>query len=156
MRRCIDRLAALLFAAPEPVPERQPARPAKLLARARTQLDLLQHENGVLIRALADAQRRTSHCVRGLHGELQDQQGLAMRLRAALVVKETELMFLRDDVAAMLDASHDAAELVICQTGCVSHDHHWLGDDGQCRRTGQACVLNGAPQPAALRQEESS
>lgn len=142
MLRCIDRLIALLAATRDDAPAAAPPRPA---VQARVQLDLLQHENGVLIRALADAQRRASRCVVGLHDRLQDHETLLMRLRAALIVKDTELMFLRHDMAALLDASHDAADLVICQTGCVSHDHHWLADDGRCRRTGQPCVLQATP-----------
>ncbi|MBN8752619.1 MULTISPECIES: DUF2325 domain-containing protein [Variovorax] len=50
-----------------------------------------------------------------------------------------------DDPAA-LEASLRAADLVICQTGCVSHDAYWRVQD-HCRRTGKPCVLVGEPQP---------
>ncbi len=52
-----------------------------------------------------------------------------------------------DDVqdAAALEASLVAADLVICQTGCVSHDAYWRVQD-HCRRTGKQCVLVGQPQ----------
>ncbi|RSZ41199.1 MULTISPECIES: DUF2325 domain-containing protein [unclassified Variovorax] len=49
-----------------------------------------------------------------------------------------------DDPA--LEASLRAADLVICQTGCVSHDAYWRVQD-HCRRTGKPCVLVGEPQP---------
>ncbi len=49
-----------------------------------------------------------------------------------------------DDPA--LEASLRAADLVICQTGCVSHGAYWRVQD-HCRRTGKTCVLVGAPQP---------
>jgi hypothetical protein len=49
--------------------------------------------------------------------------------------------------AAMLEASLVAADLVICQTGCVSHDAYWRVQD-HCRRTGKQCVL--VDQPHAL------
>jgi hypothetical protein len=49
------------------------------------------------------------------------------------------------DVAA-LDAGLRAADLVICQTGCVSHGAYWRVQD-HCRRTGKPCVLVGEPQP---------
>ncbi|OBV38615.1 DUF2325 domain-containing protein [Janthinobacterium psychrotolerans] len=49
-----------------------------------------------------------------------------------------------DDVAA-LEASLVAADLVICQTGCVSHDAYWRVHD-HCRRTGKQCVLVDQPQ----------
>ncbi|PLC05430.1 DUF2325 domain-containing protein [Variovorax sp. RO1] len=50
-----------------------------------------------------------------------------------------------DDPAA-LEAGLRAADLVICQTGCVSHGAYWRVQD-HCRRTGKPCVLVGEPQP---------
>ena len=49
-----------------------------------------------------------------------------------------------DDVAA-LEAGLVAADLVICQTGCVSHDAYWRVHD-HCKRTGKQCVLVDQPQ----------
>ena len=49
------------------------------------------------------------------------------------------------DDAAALEASLVAADLVICQTGCVSHDAYWRVHD-HCRRTGKQCVLVDQPQ----------
>ena len=49
-----------------------------------------------------------------------------------------------DDPA--LEASLRAADLVICQTGCVSHGAYWRVQD-HCRRTGKPCVLVGESQP---------
>jgi hypothetical protein len=46
---------------------------------------------------------------------------------------------------AALDASLVAADLVICQTGCVSHDAYWRVQD-HCKRTGKQCVLVAQPQ----------
>lgn len=43
-----------------------------------------------------------------------------------------------DDAA--LEASLTAAHMVICQTGCVSHDAYWRVQD-HCKRTGKKCVL---------------
>ena len=45
---------------------------------------------------------------------------------------------------ALLEASMAAADLVICQTGCLSHGAYWR-DNGHCRRSGSACVLPDAP-----------
>ena len=47
-----------------------------------------------------------------------------------------------------LEYSLRAADLVICQTGCVSHGSFWRVQD-HCKRTGKACVL--IEQPDALR-----
>ncbi|KDC17377.1 DUF2325 domain-containing protein [Bordetella bronchiseptica] len=49
--------------------------------------------------------------------------------------------------AAGLEASLVSADLVICQTGCVSHGAYWRVQD-HCKRTGKQCVL--VEQPAAL------
>lgn len=117
-----------------------PAPGAVTLAHAKHQLQAMQQENAVLIHALAKAQQRTSVCISALHGQVKGQESLLMRLRAALMLKETELMVVREDMAALLHASGQAADLVICQTGCVSHNQHWL-DGSDCKRTGQPCVL---------------
>jgi hypothetical protein len=45
---------------------------------------------------------------------------------------------------AALEASLVAADLVICQAGCVSHDAYWRVQD-HCRRTGKQCVLVDQP-----------
>jgi hypothetical protein len=45
---------------------------------------------------------------------------------------------------AVLEASLVAADLVICQTGCVSHNAFWRVRD-HCRRTGKQCVLVNQP-----------
>ena len=42
--------------------------------------------------------------------------------------------------ATPLDAYFAAADLVICQTGCISHDQYWRVQD-YCRRTDKPCIL---------------
>jgi hypothetical protein len=73
-----------------------------------------------------------------------------MRLRAAVIVRETALALAREDherlVARLLgerDSAAVAADLVICQTGCLGHGSYWREQD-HCRRTGQHCVLADA------------
>ena len=122
------------------MPHDMPAPGDDVLAHAKSLLQAMQQENAVLINALAKAQQRTSVCISALHGQVKGQESLLMRLRAALMLKETELMVVRQDMAALLHASGQAADLVICQTGCVSHNQHWL-EGSDCKRTGQPCVL---------------
>lgn len=50
-----------------------------------------------------------------------------------------------EDGHAALEASLVAADLVICQTGCVGHNAYWRVED-HCRRTGKPCVLVDQPQ----------
>lgn len=45
-----------------------------------------------------------------------------------------------DEMSAELEASLEAADLVICQTGCMSHGDYWRVQD-HCKRTGKVCVL---------------
>ena len=47
-----------------------------------------------------------------------------------------------DADAQALEAGLRAADLVICQAGCVSHGAYWRVQD-HCRRTGKPCVLVG-------------
>ena len=57
-----------------------------------------------------------------------------------------------DDVA--VEASLVAADLVICQTGCVSHDAYWRVHD-HCQRTGKQCVLVDQPQAMLFVRKEA-
>lgn len=49
---------------------------------------------------------------------------------------------MQSQVAAALEASLRAADLVICQTGCLSHGDYWRVQD-YCKRTSKTCVLVG-------------
>ena len=48
----------------------------------------------------------------------------------------------------LLEDSLHAADLVICQTGCISDGAYWRVKD-HCKRTGKTCLL--VDQPTALR-----
>lgn len=50
---------------------------------------------------------------------------------------------------AVLEASLIAADLVICQTGCLSHGAYWRVQD-HCKRTGKTCVMVDQPQVVQL------
>lgn len=55
-----------------------------------------------------------------------------------------------------LEASLVEADLVICQTGCVSHGAYWRVKD-HCARTGKQCVLVDKPEALnALRLEQEA
>ena len=79
----------------------------------------------------------------------QDASGATL---ARQVVERAGGQFLRHDGMdqdhenhAALEASLVAADLVICQTGCVSHNAYWRVQD-HCKRTGKPCVLVDQPQ----------
>ncbi len=55
------------------------------------------------------------------------------------------------DSSARLDATLSAADLVICQTGCISHNAYWRVKD-HCKRTGKRCVFVEGPSTARLKR----
>jgi hypothetical protein len=107
-------------------------------------------------RQLGAAQQRCSAVIAAQHRRIERLEADLLRTRAALVVRTTALAWARlQDVASVdghdagaLDASLQAADLVICQTGCLSHGDYWRVRD-HCRRTGKACVM--VERPEALR-----
>jgi Uncharacterized protein conserved in bacteria (DUF2325) len=60
-----------------------------------------------------------------------------------------------EDNSAQLDATLAAADLVICQTGCISHDAYWRVKD-HCKRTGKQCVFVETPSSAGLKRALST
>jgi len=165
----------------------------------------LSEEFLVLCRQLGEAQTRCSDALARQAGELEQLRAQVLRLRAAVVVRDTRLAMAQDElqqlqaaqpglrrrrdmarhIAALaeritrlsreclrwrlqavaaaqmeqpaqaapealapaspaLDSSLAAADLVICQTGCISHDEYWRVQD-HCRRTGKPCILVDQP-----------
>lgn len=108
-------------------------------------------------RRLGDAQQRCSAVITAQHQRIQQLEAELLRTRAALVLRSTALAWARlqgvaevgqGDTSAVLEESLCAADLVICQTGCLSHGDYWRVRD-HCRRTGKTCVM--VEQPEALR-----
>ena len=56
-----------------------------------------------------------------------------------------------EDKVARLDTTLDSADLVICQTGCISHNAYWRVKD-HCKRTGKRCLFVDNPSSASLRR----
>jgi hypothetical protein len=52
---------------------------------------------------------------------------------------------------AQLEPQLAAADLVICQTGCISHDAYWRVKD-HCKRHGKRCVYVESPSASSLRR----
>lgn len=100
----------------------------------------------------------------GNMGDMRDNarlhalQAEVMRLRGALIVQTSLVAILREDHAvleaqwrgaergsdadghAVSEATLAAADMVICQVACISHDDYWRVED-HCKRTGKQCVL---------------
>jgi hypothetical protein len=56
-----------------------------------------------------------------------------------------------EDNVAKLDSTLAAADLVICQAGCISHDAYWRVKD-HCKRTGKRCVFVESPSASGLKR----
>ena len=109
--------------------------------------DPLPAEHSVLCREYAAVQERCTRVMAGQQAEIDRLHAQVVRLRGALVVRETALAYAREDherLVARLALERDpqavAADLVLCQTGCLGHGNFWRVQD-QCRRSGKACVL---------------
>jgi hypothetical protein len=55
------------------------------------------------------------------------------------------------DNVQRLEATLSAADPVICQTGCISHDAYWRVKD-HCKRTGKRCLFVDNPSAASLQR----
>jgi hypothetical protein len=120
---------------------------APTLINTKADFSSVEVEHRILIKQYGQVQQRCSALVSEQGLEVLRLQTCVMRLRAELMIRETALAFERED-RADLDAVLGAADLVICQTGCVSHDAYWRVQD-HCKRTGKKCVL--VDQPTAIK-----
>lgn len=105
---------------------------------------VLRHEHGVLLRQLARLQQ-------GLGAELARLERENLGLRATLLLARTAWLWglAPPPTAATpprprrpIGTSHDGPATVqqlLCQVACTGHAHYWLGEQGQCRRSGEAC-----------------
>lgn len=76
-----------------------------------------------------------------LHGERADRRAAASAAEPTAAPAKAA----RPDDPEGLEASLAAADLVICQTGCLSHGAYWRVQD-HCRRTGKTCLLVEVPE----------
>ena len=121
------------------------------MSRTSREFERLADEHRVLMGQYGRVQTRCSQLVKAQAIEIAALSARAMRLQAAVIVRDSALAWAREDrdgYLARLEASLVAADLVICQTGCLSHGAYWRVQD-HCRRTGKACVL--VEQPDAVR-----
>ena len=117
--------------------------------------ETLCREHAAMARRLGVLQQRLGDQLVEQHERLNRLERDNVRLRAELVRTRTAVLWglhmaavttpRRRAAAAAQRASlpvereWDAAQAVICQTGCSGHGHPWLEEGGHCRRTGPAC-----------------
>ena len=88
---------------------------------------------------------RSVLCVGGRSGSVPVYRNVVERIGAQFAHHDGGL----EDNAGQLDASLAAADLVICQTGCISHHAYWRVKD-HCKRTGKQCVFIDNPSVSSL------
>lgn len=122
-------------------------------------------ELAVVLRHLGGVQSEVSELVRQQQREIDQLQGQLIRLRAQRVLERTQNFWglskpprgthpakSREDgtVSGITSPSlkakaWQAAQKIICLTGCAGHAHPWLKPDGQCARTGKECDVQEMP-----------
>lgn len=89
--------------------------------------------------------QRTVLCVGGRNGNVANYRAVIEKAGGHFAHHDGGL----EDNPAALDAGLAAADLVICQTGCISHNAYWRVKDF-CKRTGKQCVFVENPSRASL------
>ena len=84
-------------------------------------------------------------CVGGRTGNVASYRGIIEKMGGRYVHHDDGL----EDNLGLLDANIAAADLVICQTGCISHNAYWRVKD-HCKRTGTRCIFVDNPSPSSL------
>lgn len=128
------------------------------LAEAREQIEILRAaqvnvactaatENAVPIASPIKVHLRdkTVLCVGGRSGSVADYRGIVEQIGGRFAHHDGGL----ENNVSLLQASLAAADLVICQTGCISHNAYWRVKDF-CKRTGKRCVFVNNPSASSL------
>ncbi|MBB3224334.1 DUF2325 domain-containing protein [Pseudoduganella umbonata] len=100
-----------------------------------------------VIRMPVRLSERSILCVGGRSGNVASYRTLIERAGAQFAHHDGGL----EDNAGKLEASLAAADLVICQTGCISHSAYWRVKDF-CKRTGKRCVFIDNPSISSLQR----
>jgi hypothetical protein len=88
---------------------------------------------------------KTVLCVGGRSGNVPNYRDLLEKEGARFMHHDGGL----EQASDLLDTSLAAADLVICQTGCISHQAYWRVKDF-CKRNGKRCVFVDNPSTSSL------
>jgi len=95
--------------------------------------------------AAIDLADKTVLCVGGRSGNVPNYRELLEKEGARFMHHDGGL----EQASELLDTSLAAADLVICQTGCISHQAYWRVKDF-CKRTGKRCLFVDNPSTSSL------
>ena len=110
-------------------------------------LALTNHANPAkrVIPIVVQLQQKSILCVGGRVGNVASYRDAVERVGGRFAHHDGGL----EDNQHLLDASLAAADMVICQTGCISHNAYWRVKDF-CKRTGKQCVFVENPSVSSL------
>ena len=89
--------------------------------------------------------KKTILCVGGRNGNVANYRDVIEKAGGNFAHHDGGL----EDNQGALDSVLAAADLVICQTGCISHNAYWRVKDF-CKRTGKQCVFVENPSTSSL------
>lgn len=90
-------------------------------------------------------ERRAVLCVGGRDGDVARYRDCIERHGGRFLHHDGGI----EDNPRLLESSLAAADLVVCQAGCISHNAYWRVKE-HCKRTGKRCVFLERPSVAAL------
>lgn len=150
LQRALDRAQEVIGRRREGAPE-EPSRtgtPASVAA-SPSAADTPEMPAPLPATARLDArlQARAVLCVGGRTGAVPHYRRLVEHAGARFMHHDGG----EEESAQRLEATLAAADIVICQTGCVSHDAYWRVKD-HCKRTGKRCVFVDTPSSSGLQR----
>jgi hypothetical protein len=98
-----------------------------------------------VVRPLLNLSDKTVLCVGGRSGNVPNYRDLLEKEGARFMHHDGGL----EQASDLLDTSLAAADIVICQTGCISHQAYWRVKDF-CKRTGKRCLFVENPSTSSL------
>ena len=111
----------------------------------KADMALAEPQASRIIPIAVDLSQRTVLCVGGRSGNVASYRDVIEKVGGRFAHHDGGL----EDNPNVLDANLSAADLVICQTGCISHNAYWKVKDF-CKRTGKRCVFVENPSASSL------
>lgn len=108
-------------------------------------MTLAEPQPSRIIPIAVDLSQKTVLCVGGRSGNVASYRDVIEKVGGRFAHHDGG----QEDNPNVLDASLSAADLVICQTGCISHNAYWKVKDF-CKRTGKRCVFVENPSATSL------
>ena len=121
-------------------------RPAPAMPATAPALALPEGADAAMpVRPLLDLTDKTVLCVGGRSGNVPNYRAVLEKEGARFVHHDGGL----EQASELLETGLAAADLVICQTGCISHQAYWRVKDF-CKRTGKRCLYVDKPSTSSL------